>query len=327
VINASKGFIGYKTLLKKKETSLNSMIESIVAESIQSKPPTLEEQQESTATLSSLPNKPVVANRADASFGGLDLHELWMHRELLYFLIWRDIKVRYKQTAVGAAWAIIQPLLMMLIFALFFGRFIRVPSEGFPYLVFFYCGLLPWTFFSNAVSVGSMSLVNSSHIINKVYFPRVLIPAAAVGAGLVDLLIASTILFGLSIYYDMAVTRSILMLPILIVLTVFLALAIGMWLAALTVKYRDVRHALPFVLQVWFFLTPIIYPIIAVPAKWRWMMSVNPFTGIVEGIRSSLVGRGFNWRSLAMSVAMTLAISVCSIYAFRRIERSIADLV
>jgi len=243
------------------------VVESTLTESIPNEPPAPDEQRESAPTLSSLPDKPVVANYADAPFSGLDLQELWTHRELLYFLIWRDIKVRYKQTAVGAAWVIIQPLLMMLIFALFFGRFLRVPSEGFPYFVFFYCGLLPWTFFSNAVSLGSMSLVNSSHIINKVYFPRVLIPAAAVGAGLVDLLIASTILVGLSIYYDIPLTRSILILPVLIFLTVFLALAIGIWLAAFTVKYRDVRHALPFVLQVWFVLTPIIYPMSAVPAK------------------------------------------------------------
>jgi lipopolysaccharide transport system permease protein len=277
--------------------------------------------------LSRLPEKPVVLNQASDSSASLSLRDLWAYRELLQFLTWRDIKVRYKQTAMGAAWAIIQPLFIVLTFAVFFGIFVGVSTDGMPFLIFYYCGLLPWTFFANAISTASMSLVGNSNLITKVYFPRIIIPAATVGAGLVDFFIASVILVGMMIYYGMPITRTILMLPVLVLLTVLLAFGLGTWLAALTVKYRDVRHALPFILQLWMFLTPIIYPMSVVPGKWRWLMYLNPLTGIVEGIRAALAGHHFNRAALVLSGLITVIILLCSAYSFRRIEKSFADLI
>jgi lipopolysaccharide transport system permease protein len=280
-----------------------------------------------SASISSLPDRPVVLNEANEALPILDFRDLWMYRELLYFLTWRDIKVRYKQTAMGAAWAVIQPFFTMLVFALFFGLWLRIPSDGMPYLVFFYCGLLPWTFFSNAVGQSSQSLVVNSNLITKVYFPRVMIPMATIAAGFVDLLIASLILVGLAIYYGLGVTWNVVMLPAFIMLAILLSLGFGIFVAALTAKYRDVRHALPFVLQLWMFLTPIIYPLSIVPPRWHWLISLNPLTGIVEGIRAALVGRPFEWLSISISVAVTLVFLVVGAYVFRRIERSLADLI
>jgi len=274
-----------------------------------------------------MPEQPVVVNDADAVLASFRVRDLWAYRELMLFLTWRDIKVRYKQTVMGATWAIIQPLFIVIIFAVFFGLLVGVPTEGMPFVVFYFCGLLPWTFFSNAVMQSSMSLVNNANLITKVYFPRTIVPAAAVGSGLVDLLISTVILIGLAIYYKLGVTPAALMLPALIGLTVLLALALGMWLAALTVKYRDVRHALPFVMQIWMFITPIIYPLEVVPEKWRWLMFLNPLTGIVEGLRASMTGRGFDWPSLSISALVTLAALFAAAYAFQRIERSFADLI
>jgi lipopolysaccharide transport system permease protein len=273
-----------------------------------------------------LPEEPVVANDAALSLGFRDLRDLWRFRELLYFLTWRDIKVRYKQTVMGASWAVIQPLVMMLVFALFFGL-LSVPTDGLPHLLFFYCGLLPWTFFSNAVTQSSVSLVTNSNLITKVYFPRVLIPAATIGACLVDLAVASVILFGLMLYYGFAPGVNLLMLPALVVLTLLLSLGLGTWLAALMVKYRDVRHVLPFIFQVWFFLTPIIYPANVVPERWRWVLYLNPMAGVVEGVRSSVTGRPFDWPALSFSAAATALVLVCSVYAFNRLERSFADVI
>ncbi|HEX7177600.1 MAG TPA: ABC transporter permease [Pyrinomonadaceae bacterium] len=273
-----------------------------------------------------LPLAPVVANEAGAALRLRDLGDVWAFRELLYFLTWRDIRVRYKQTAMGAAWAIIQPLVMMLVFAVVFGM-MGVPTDGMPYFIFFYCGLLPWTFFSGAVTNSSLSLVTNGNLISKVYFPRVLIPTATIGAGLVDLAVASVILVLLAFYYGMPATRNLLMLPVLVVLTVLMSLGLGMWLAALTVKYRDVRHVLPFTLQVWFFVTPIIYPANLLDVKWRWLLYLNPMTGIVEGLRSAISGRAFDWPSIAFSATVTLAVLVISIFAFNRIEKSFADLI
>jgi lipopolysaccharide transport system permease protein len=274
-----------------------------------------------------LPAQPVVLNDADAVLPSFGPRDLWAYRELLLFLTWRDVKVRYKQTAMGAAWAIIQPLFVVLIFAVFFGLLVGVPTENMPYLVFYYCGLLPWTFFANAVTQSSLSLVNNANLINKVYFPRTLIPAAAVGAGLIDLLIASAILLVLAVYYQMGLTLNLLVLPVLLALTVLLSLGLGIWLAALTVKYRDVRHALPFVLQLWMFLTPIIYPLDVVPEKWRWLMFFNPLTGIVEGMRAALTGRGFDWPALSLAALVTFLIFCAAIYSFQRIEKDFADLI
>src|SRR5882762_2489331 len=206
------------------------------------------------------PEQPLLKIRPKKGWVALNLKDLWVYRELLYFLTWRDIKVRYKQTILGASWAIIQPLFTMLLFTLFFGKLAHVPSDGVPYPIFAYAGLLPWTFFSNAVTNSGNSLVGSSNLITKVYFPRMIIPGAAVGAGLVDFAIAFIILVVLMIYYGVALTWSIVMLPVLIILLTLLAIGVGMWTSALNVKYRDIRYALPFLIQLWLFASPVIYP-------------------------------------------------------------------
>ncbi|MCI0559447.1 MAG: ABC transporter permease, partial [Nitrososphaera sp.] len=246
-----------------------------------------------------LPEHPLITICPSPKWAALNLHDLWEYRELLYFLTWRDIKVRYKQTILGAAWAIIQPLSTMLIFTLFFGKLAGIPSEGIPYSIFAYAGLLPWTFFANAVTNSGNSLIGSANLISKVYFPRMIIPGAAVGAGLVDFAIAFTILIGLMIYYGVGVSWSLVMLPPLVLLTTLLAMGVGMWMSALNVKYRDIRYALPFMIQLWMFATPIIYPSTLVPEGWRWLLALNPLTGIIEGYRDALFGREFDWVSLA----------------------------
>lgn len=274
-----------------------------------------------------LPDEPLVTIRPSRTWVALNLRDLWAYRELLYFLTWRDVKVRYKQTVLGAAWAVIQPLGTMLIFTLFFGKLAGMPSGGVPYPLFAYAGLLPWTFFSNAVTNSGNSLVGSSNLITKVYFPRMVIPGAAVGAGLVDFAIAFVILAGLMVYYGVRVSPNVLMLPILVILTALLALGVGMWMSALNVKYRDIRYALPFVIQLWMFASPIIYPSTIVPAKWRWVLALNPFAGIIEGYRSALFGQTFDWVALGLAAAFTLTILTYAAYDFRRMEKTFADLV
>ena len=275
----------------------------------------------------SIPKHPLIRIRPSQRWVSLDLADLWAYRELLYFLTLRDVKVRYKQTALGAAWAVIQPLFTMLVFTLFFGRLAGVPSEGVPYSIFAYAGLLPWTFFSNAVTNSGNSLVASANLITKVYFPRIIIPGAAVLAGLVDFAIAFAIQALLMIYHGVAVTWNILMLPVLVLLTALLALGVGMLMSALNVKYRDIRYALPFVIQLWMFASPIIYPSSLVPDRWRWVISLNPLTGIIEGYRSALFGRDFDTLGLIISALITLALLVYSSFVFRRMEKSFADLV
>ncbi|HMF54723.1 MAG TPA: ABC transporter permease, partial [Pyrinomonadaceae bacterium] len=248
----------------------------------------------------------------------------WAYRELLYFLVWRDVKVRYKQTVLGAAWAILQPLLLMLIFNFFFARLGGISSGNIPYPLFAYAGLLPWTFFATAITNSGNSLVGSTNLITKVYFPRTFLPAAAVGAGLVDLAIAFGLLIIMMIYYGVGLHLSFALLPVLIVLVTLLALGVGLLMSALNVKYRDVRYALPFIIQIWMFTSPVIYP---VPERWRWLLSMNPMTGIIEGFRAALFGQPFNWLTLGVSAAITLALLVCSALAFNRMEKSFADVI
>lgn len=274
-----------------------------------------------------LPDRPVVTIEAHKSWVPLDLRALWAYRELLYFLMWRDIKVRYKQTVLGAAWAVIQPLVTMIVFTYFFGKLARMPTDGVPYPIFVYTALLLWTFFSNGVTSGGNSLIGSSNLITKVYFPRLIIPSAAVGAGLLDLAIASVLLIGLLVYYDFAVTWAYLMLLPIIVITTLFALGVGIWASALNVRFRDVRYALPFLIQIWFFVSPIIYPSSLVPEEWRWLLALNPFTGIVEAFRASLFGRDLPWLPLAYSAGFTLIMLVYSSYTFRRMERSFAEII
>lgn len=274
-----------------------------------------------------LPSKPLVTIEAGRRWVPINFPDLWAYRELLYFLVWRDVKVRYKQTVLGAVWAILQPLVTMLIFTYFFGKLARVPTEGIPYPIFFYTALLLWTYFSNAVTSGANSLVGNTNLITKVYFPRLIIPAAAVGAGLVDFAIASVLLIGLLVYYNFPVTWSYLMLPPLVALTTMFALGMSIWLAALNVRYRDVRYALPFLMQIWLFVSPIIYPSTLIPAEWRWMMLLNPLTGIIEGFRAALFGKDFHWLALSYSTLFTLMLLAYAGYTFKRMERHFAEFI
>ncbi len=274
-----------------------------------------------------LPDRPLILIESEETGVQFAFPDLWAYRELLVFLTWRDIKVRYKQTVLGAAWAIIQPLLTMLLFTLVFNRLAGLDTGSVPYPLFAYTGLLIWTFFSNAVTNSTNSLINNTNLITKVYFPRAFIPAAAVGAGLVDFAIAGLILVGLVIYYGVVPTWSLALLPLFLLLAVMLALAVGLLISALTVKYRDLRHALPFLIQFWMFASPIIYPSSVVPEGWRPLLALNPLTGIIEGFRAALLGGNFDRTATTLAVLMTLALLVFSFYHFRRIEETFADLI
>ncbi len=274
-----------------------------------------------------LPDEPLVIIEPSKLWVAINLRDLWSYRELLYFLTWRDVKVRYKQTLLGAAWAILQPLLTMLIFTLLFGRLAGIKSGNIPYPIFAYAGLLIWTFFANSVTNSGNSLVGSANLITKIYFPRMIIPGAAVAAGLVDLALAFLVQIGLMIYYGVKVSQAILLLPLLILLATLLSLGVGMWLSALNVKYRDIRYAIPFIMQLWMFVSPVIYPASLLPAKWRWLFALNPLTGIIENFRVALLGGSFDWLALTVSAAITLFVLVGSAYSFRRMEKTFADIV
>ena len=258
---------------------------------------------------------------------GFELRDLWAHRDLFFFLARRDVKVRYKQTVLGIAWAILQPLSTMVVFTLLFGHLAHMPSDGEPYAIFSYAGLLPWNFFNAAVSSSSNSLVGNANLITKVYFPRLVIPGAAVAAALVDFLIASVILFLMMPWYGVAFRPSLLMFPVLTLVTTLAALGTGMWMSALNVKYRDVRYALPFALQIWMFATPIIYPISLLPERWRWLLRLNPLSGAIAGYRAAIFGRPFPWADLAFATAVAIAFLIYSAYAFRRMEMEFADII
>ena len=274
-----------------------------------------------------LPDEPLVVIGPSGTGTPFNLRELWAYREVLYSLTRRDIKVRYKQTALGAAWAILQPLFMMVIFSLFFGRLAGIPSDNIPYPLFAYAGLLPWTFFSNALTNSGNSLVGSANLITKVYFPRMIVPGASVAAGILDLLIAFAILVVLMLYYRVGISWNILLLPVFVALTTLLAFSVGMWLSALNVKYRDIRFALPFFIQLGMFISPVIYPTSFVPERFRWLFELNPMTGIIEGYRSSLFGQPFNWRAIGIATLITLVHLRYSLYTFRRMEKSFADII
>jgi len=258
----------------------------------------------------------------------LEFRELWEYRELLYFLIWRDVKVRYKQTALGAAWAVIQPFFMMVVFSLFFGRLAKVPSDGIPYPVFTFCALLPWQLFANALTESSNSLVGNQNLITKVYFPRLVVPISAVLGGLVDFVIAFVILLGMMLYYGIVPGWAIVTLPGFILLAVMTALGVGLWLSALNVQYRDVRYTIGFLVQLWLFLTPVAYPSSIVPEKWRPLYGLNPMAGVVEGFRWALLGKSQPPGSMLwVSVAVVILILFGGLYYFRRMEQQFADIV
>ena len=274
-----------------------------------------------------LPTEPLVVIQPSRKWSLLNLTDIWAYRVLLFFLTWRDVKVRYKQTALGAAWAILQPLFMMLIFTIFFGRLAGVGSAGIPYPLFALGGLVPWTFFSNAITASGNSLVGSAHLITKVYFPRLIVPAAAMLAGLVDFLLAFLLLCLLMVYYRVTITVQILFLPVLVLLTALFSLGVGTWMSALNVKYRDVRFALPFLIQLWLFVSSVILPSSSVPPKWRWLLLLNPMSAIIEGYRSALFGLPFDWPALSVAAVLTLLVLLYAIYAFARVERSFADII
>jgi lipopolysaccharide transport system permease protein len=235
--------------------------------------------------------------------------------------------VLYKQTIFGAAWAILQPVMTMLVFTVLFGKIAKMPSDGVPYPIFAYAGLLPWTFFSNAVTNSSNSLVGSANLISKVYFPRMVIPAAAVGAGLVDFAVAFAILFVMMLYYGIWPSLAMLMLVPVIALLSLTSLGVGLWLSGLNVRYRDVRYAVPFLIQIGMYLTPVVYPVNAIPSKWRWLLELNPASGEIQGFRSSLLRIPFDWPALALSTVLTVALLIFAAFSFKRMEREFADVI
>jgi len=272
-------------------------------------------------------DEPLVIIQPGKPWAALNLSDLWASRELLYFLIWRDLKVRYKQTVFGVAWVIMQPLLMTLVFTIFLGKLARVPSNNIPYPLLVLTGLLPWTFFSTAIIGSSNSLVGNAHLITKVYFPRMTVPLAIVGARVVDFVISFVIFGAMMIYYGVVVSWQIALLPIVILLITALALSIGMLTSALNVKYRDVGVAIPVLIQLWMFASPIVYPLELVPERWRSLYSLNPLAGIIMGFRAALLGNEIHWNALAVSAAVTLCLLIYSAYTFRRMEKTFADIV
>jgi lipopolysaccharide transport system permease protein len=266
--------------------------------------------------------------RASSGWARLELSEVWHHRELLYFLVWRDIKIRYKQTFLGIAWAVIQPTLTMIVFSIFFGRLAGVPSDGLPYPLFSFAGLVPWTLFAFGLAQSTASVVANQHLITKVYFPRLSLPIAAVLSGLVDFVLALLILFVLMIGYDVPLTVQAWWLPALTALAVVSALGVGFWLSALNVQYRDVRYALPFLTQLWMIATPIAYPSSLLGEPWRTLYALNPMAGVVEGFRWALLGAETQpGGMIAVSTCVTLAMLIGGAYYFRRMERTFADVV
>lgn len=258
----------------------------------------------------------------------LGLHNLWEYRELLYFLAWRDIKVRYKQTVLGALWAIIQPLTTMVIFTVIFGKLAKIPSDGIPYPVFSFCGLLPWNYFAGAFSRSSSSLIGNANLISKVYFPRLVIPISSLLAGLVDFAIAFFVLIGLMLWYGIIPTITILWLPVFLLMTVVAALGIGLWLGALNVQYRDVNYIVPFLIQVWMYATPVVYPSSFIPERWRLFYGLNPMAGAVEGFRWALLGGAQGpGPLLVVSVLVAVVLLISGVFYFRRMERTFADVV
>ena len=268
--------------------------------------------------------------RIEPSYGwvSLKLREVWDYRELLYFLTWRDIKVRYKQTVLGAAWAIIQPLFTMIVFLLFFHRVAKIPSDGIPYSLFCYAGLVPWTFFANGLTQASNSLVGSSNLITKVYFPRLTIPLATVMSGVVDFLLAFSLLVVMMAWYRTVPSWNIVWLPLFLLLALVTALGVGLWLSALNVEYRDVRYVVPFITNFWMLATPLAYPSSLMNPKWRLVYGLNPMVGVVEGFRWALLGTGNSpGPMLAVSATASVLILIGGAFYFRRMEKTFADVV
>jgi len=271
---------------------------------------------------------PVTFIKPSRGWVSLKLHELWEYRELLYFLTWRDVKVRYKQTVLGAAWAIIQPFFTMVVFSLFFGQLAKMPSDGIPYPIFSYAALVPWTFFANGLSQSSNSLVGSANLITKVYFPRLVVPISSVISGVVDFVLAFIILFGMMLFYKMVPTLNVIWLPLLLLLALVTALGVGLWLSAMNVQFRDVRYVVPFLTQLWLFATPIAYPSSLLSEPWRTVYGLNPMVGVVESFRWALLGTNTApGPIIIVSTLAALALLLSGAYYFRRMEKTFADVV
>jgi len=271
---------------------------------------------------------PVVRIEPSKGWVSLKLRELWEYRELLYFLIWRDVKVRYKQTVLGAAWAIIQPFFSMVVFSLFFGRLAKIPSDGVPYPIFSYAALVPWTFFANGLSQASSKLVGSADLLRKVYFPRLAIPIATVLSGIVDFVLAFLVLLGMMLYYGVVPTLNILWLPLFLLLALVTSLGVGLWLSVLNVQFRDVQYVVPFLTQLWLFATPIAYPSSLLSEPWRTLYAVNPMVGVVEGFRWALLGTDTSpGPMITVSTLIASALLIGGAFYFRRMEKTFADIV
>jgi lipopolysaccharide transport system permease protein len=271
---------------------------------------------------------PVIRIEPSKGWVSLKLDELWEYRELLYFLIWRDIKVRYKQTVLGAAWAIIQPFFTMVVFSLFFGRLAKIPSDGVPYPIFAYAALVPWTFFAHGLSHAANELIQSANLLKKVYFPRLAMPIAVVLAGVVDFALAFIVLLGMMLYYGIVPTINVLWLPLFSLLALITSMGVGMWLSAVNVQFRDVRYAVPFLIQLWLFATPIAYPSSLLPEPWRTLYGINPMVGVVEGFRWALLDTvPAPGPIIAVSALIGLALLVGGAFYFRRMEKTFADVV
>ena len=269
----------------------------------------------------------VTVIRPSKGWRALNLRELWAYRELLFVLSLRDIKVRYKQTVLGAIWAILQPLLTMLIFTLIFGRLAKIPSDGYPYAVFVFAALLPWTFFANSITASSGSLVSSANLVSKVYFPRLIIPLSAIGVGLVDMAISTAVMLLLMVYYGVAWSASLLAIPLLLFAVIFTALGVGTLLSALTVTYRDFRYVVPFMVQLWMFATPVVYPASLIPERWQWLMFLNPMAGIIDAFRSAFLGMPFDLSAIGLSFAVAVTFFVIGVAYFEKVERRFADII
>jgi lipopolysaccharide transport system permease protein len=280
-------------------------------------------------SVSTAPTKPpVIRITSPSGWWALPLGELWNYRELLYFFVWRDIKIRYKQTAIGASWAVLQPFLTMLIFSLFFGRLAHIPSEGLPYPIFYYAALLPWMYFASALQGATNTIVENQRLISKAYFPRLALPLSAVLSGLVDFGISLLMFITMMIYYRIHPSAHALWLPLFLLLAVLTALGVGLWLSALNAIYRDVRYVLPFLVQFWMFASPVAYPSSLVPEKWRWLYGLNPMAGVIEGFRWSLAGRGEAPSGLMfVSAGVVLVVLLSGFAYFQRMETTIADVV
>jgi lipopolysaccharide transport system permease protein len=267
--------------------------------------------------------------RPARGWSALNLRDLWIYRELVYFLTWRDVKVRYKQAFLGVAWAILQPLLTMVIFSVIMGYLLKVPTDNsVPYPVFSFVALLPWQLFAGALQRAGTSLVGNSNLITKVYFPRLVIPFSAVAAGLIDFCLAFLVLLALMFYYHLQITLNVLWLPLLVILALLTALAVGLWLSALNVQYRDVQHMIPFIIQAWFYASPVVYSSSIIPsAKWQLVFALNPMAGVIQGFRWALLGTQAPDASLAVSTIVVLALLVTGLYFFKRMERTFADIV